>query len=843
MVSVSFSVVLRLTQVREVCFMMRSASLVPAVRSRSALALLLVALALALPASATQRGVLRIADRATPLRHAVVLLTFSTGEAVIGRTVRMISDENGTVTLPVEALAAGTFLVEVPAVSSATHHLFVPREHDVVRWEVSPRDWRIDDHATAQPLAEVQAAATSSQTKTFDIDCWNNAFPIGDGNNCDFCTGTIQPNHVFTYSCSEGAQNWMPTCSYTDTLLGPTVVTKVEAVVDMKDCSGQRGYSDTVFSVDLNGTMIAPEHTLSINNCGCVGQTCLLEDFLSTENLNGFTGYVPGGMNTFGFDIATGAICVEKVTLTLTYQPFQQFDFSITDAAPAEDRHVILSNLHSGYQYPRYQALGGQDSAVPMFVRARGPSRQYEAGLTVYLRVDDPADSAAYMNLSGNVLAHANDNDGPAALLDGNGITASATAGVYQATSGANGEIDFTLRLQSGTAAGDNYQIEASFDPTFPAGATTKSGMLTAWKRVFVEKHLMLRNGMFLTRDAHAGETTIRVNGNHYNGNQGRHRLSAGDQIVLVHGPALDRRNALLGMAIEYHSIADVQAVPNTNDYIVTLGTRQGHTIQAEQLLHDFGPDPSDPATLELGDAIARPSGSALSGLDYFNARDSLLAQYDANGQPSSAFSQAFTEYVVLPDGPFGFVPVPRMLSSTETLLQHFADKWSLSVSTDGAGGGICLPNHQLLIVGDTDGSNPPSEVGQTTQNVGAEVASYVFRGAIDFAVTNHNQANPHNGQNPDNWAAKNEAHELGHQWELDSAWAAQAGVSLGHCPSDSTAFDDASTYCLMATADPAKSETQSDNLIAKFHLRKLPSGDWDSEYFEIRQRTDPFVP
>jgi hypothetical protein len=36
--------------------------------------------------------------------------------------------------------------------------------------------------------------------------------------------------------------------------------------------------------------------------------------------------------------------------------------------------------------------------------------------------------------------------------------------------------------------------------------------------------------------------------------------------------------------------------------------------------------------------------------------------------------------------------------------------------------------------------------------------------------------------------------------------------------------------------------ETQSDNMIARYHLRQL-NGTWDSEYFVLRRRVDPFVP
>jgi 3D (Asp-Asp-Asp) domain-containing protein len=114
----------------------------------------------------------------------------------------------------------------------------------------------------------------------------------------------------------------------------------------MKDCSGQRGYPETVFYTTLNGTQIAPAHSLSTNNYGCTGQTCLLEDFTSGDyaSTGGFPGYVDGGTNVFGFVISTGAICVEKVTITLTYTGASK-KLAITDvSAPIIPANSSLVN-------------------------------------------------------------------------------------------------------------------------------------------------------------------------------------------------------------------------------------------------------------------------------------------------------------------------------------------------------------------------------------------------------------------------------------------------------------------------------------------------------------------
>jgi 3D (Asp-Asp-Asp) domain-containing protein len=249
-----------------------------------------------------------------PLAHVRVRLTAPDDTSVIGRVVELVTDDDGVIFLPDFARGAA-FSVAVPEISPESRAFSVSNENGSVRWRIAPREWA---QQSPNMSLKPELMATTGTTITFTIDCWSNAFQ--SGNNCDFCSGTITPA-PFTYSCSEGSSNWAATCGFTSPVPAGSIVTKVEAVVDMKDCSGQRGYAETIFSTTLNGTEIAPAHTLSLNNCGCVGQTCLLEDFTSADysTNGGFPGYVDGGTNTFGFLISTGAICVEKVNITLTY--------------------------------------------------------------------------------------------------------------------------------------------------------------------------------------------------------------------------------------------------------------------------------------------------------------------------------------------------------------------------------------------------------------------------------------------------------------------------------------------------------------------------------------------
>jgi len=62
----------------------------------------------------------------------------------------------------------------------------------------------------------------------------------------------------------------------------------------------------------------------------------------------------------------------DSMVLTLGWELPPPFEFNVTDTAPETDRRVILTNLHTGYRYPRFQPAGGQDGKVFMDLLARG---------------------------------------------------------------------------------------------------------------------------------------------------------------------------------------------------------------------------------------------------------------------------------------------------------------------------------------------------------------------------------------------------------------------------------------------------------------------------------------
>ena len=652
--------------------------------------------------------------------------------------------------------------------------------------------------------AEVTTVALRNST----LPCWG---PIGF-NSCP----TGSPVTYFGTGSNFGSKEF--TCQYLDSLPAGAKVTSIKVTAPMSRFITSGGNPIVTISI---GNTVVEQRLIATTPAECLSPT---EVFQSPTYAQGFPGYVKGGANTFRLriDDSYGIAMRDYATqIEVTYEPASPAEFAITSNASEAERRILISNARSGYSYPHFQMVGGaKDAEVTTSLRARDPNNgNFASGLTVYMRVIDPPDGAPYMNQPGNVIAHNSDNTGAPAILDGTGITLHSP-GVYKTTSGANGLVDFTLRLQSPFVAGDNYQVEASLAPTFPAGYTAKSGILTAWKRVFIEKRRMLRNGMFLAQDANAGDTFIVTRGNHWYGNQGNSdELSKSEKILITHAPQLNRSDLNAGWYYETHTILSVDDL-NNGTYRVNLGTKQGKTVTPEPLQHDYRVD-----TGGVGDGISKLDSLTLGPDDYFDASPDLVT--------GEAFLDAYTENIFLPDSttPGAMVPVPFLETSDQDLLQRLADKWSSVVN------GTLLPNHQLLIIAsdNTPGAGDGTDAGVCISQVPGKTSSWVFRGTIAQVLSGKNAA-----VNEDRWAMKTAAHEIAHQWETNGAWNL-----LDHCPTTTRTYNDPGLYCLLAAHDDngAGSVAQRTNGIARFHLLPVTGGGWDSEHLGIRRRSDPFVP
>jgi 3D (Asp-Asp-Asp) domain-containing protein len=162
--------------------------------------------------------------------------------------------------------------------------------------------------------------ALAQQTKTYNLDCWNGIYP---NNSCTVCgsePGGYNSNRYYSYGEPYPGEPWQPTCGYQDTLSSATVVTGVNAVMYMNNCTSI--INDVVypltFNATLNGTNIATPITLWEADCSC-GGTCLQAKF-ERGVTTGFPGYVAGGTNTFGIEVTAGVLALDRVDITVTYQ-------------------------------------------------------------------------------------------------------------------------------------------------------------------------------------------------------------------------------------------------------------------------------------------------------------------------------------------------------------------------------------------------------------------------------------------------------------------------------------------------------------------------------------------
>ncbi|HEV8432682.1 MAG TPA: hypothetical protein VGR95_04660 [Thermoanaerobaculia bacterium] len=226
-------------------------------------------------------------------------------------------------------------------------------------------------------------------------------------------------------------------------------------------------------------------------------------------------------------------------------------NFDINDNVPASDREVLLSNTHVGPDgipdtpYPHYQAFLAKDKQIPVDLRIIYNGAQ-TSGITVTMSVIDPPDPAPYVAGGSGTslppaclsLSHSNDNIGPLAKLTGADVTDNAN-GTYTVTSGANGAIETVLQLDNAAVAGDNYRVTAT--ATFPDGSvvTANSGVITAWKRVFLEKRAMFRRGVTLASDAPIGVTHITIPNAPISSRAGTKReyFANGNYVMLLHAP------------------------------------------------------------------------------------------------------------------------------------------------------------------------------------------------------------------------------------------------------------------------------------------------------------------
>jgi hypothetical protein len=172
------------------------------------------------------------------------------------------------------------------------------------------------------------------------------------------------------------------------------------------------------------------------------------------------------------------------------------------DTGNPDDGKILISKASWDIGYPSALQLVsnslGQAEIRIAGTRRDTVTRQPRAGL-VYLRVDDPPDSAPYRGAD----ARDGDNDGAPATING------ATTAAIQTD--AQGRFEVTLMATS-HVAGDNYQVVGSADASFNCGTVCRrTAVFTLWKRIYVEEQQMFRRGTFLNDQAQAATNEISI--------------------------------------------------------------------------------------------------------------------------------------------------------------------------------------------------------------------------------------------------------------------------------------------------------------------------------------------
>ncbi len=201
------------------------------------------------------------------------------------------------------------------------------------------------------------------------------------------------------------------------------------------------------------------------------------------------------------------------------------------DMTPRENIRALISNCPrpldtpgcAGIPYPSAYQTAPRDVQITATIH---PPR---ASVTIYFDPEDPPDTSPY------VTGVPNDNAGGPGTLS---ALSAPTDSMGRAT---------TVLTITDRYSGDNYIVRARLSLGGPVVA--KTGIITAWKRLFVEADKMFRQrGQYLTQDTSPGDTTLQV--------ADSSRFSAGD-IVLVFDAD--------------HQNADARTVQSTTPTSITL--------------------------------------------------------------------------------------------------------------------------------------------------------------------------------------------------------------------------------------------------------------------------------
>jgi hypothetical protein len=314
------------------------------------------------------------------------------------------------------------------------------------------------------------------------------------------------------------------------------------------------------------------------------------------------------------------------------------------------------------------------------------------------------------------------------------------------------------------------------------------------------------------------------------------------------------------------YTVGDPSLVPGRYYRRLTLDRALTETYVREPLIQPRGP-------LTLNDGVVRVTGGTTVPAEYFDISTNLLTGSSA-APFDRAFPAAYTEYIVLPPASGVVTPLPRRILSAggDPNTQRFIDKWfALPTpvplpSTDPDRiwwtGYLTPPNHQLLLVGDTDSADVTTSGsnGFLSRDLPAERASVLNRGTVEYQVGTDG---PLRDATVDTVLQRTTVHEITHQWWVNDPVFGRSD----HCHPQ-VAYDSMHGYppsgtppaglhfCLMSDANAGPSmpapwnPSVSINMIqymyrdghTAFHITNA-GGETHSEYLSIRKMADPWRP
>ncbi|NJL29182.1 MAG: hypothetical protein HC897_15520, partial [Thermoanaerobaculia bacterium] len=418
---------------------------------------------------------------------------------------------------------------------------------------------------------------------------------------------------------------------------------------------------------------------------------------------SGFSG--PVGV-AFSEDPVTGKLfydVAEPTRILRLPDPVVKFEIPSTE----KERRVLVSKQVASDTYWSPDQTEDRKIRVNAKVTDGGAP---VVGKMVYFRIKDPKDPSKYLN------GHNGDNL-PASPAGS--VTASAV-------SNAAGMVEAILEVDP-QYVGNNYEIEASFDPPPNFKERGKSAMYTSWRRLYIEHDRMYKEGSYLTQTSGAGQPNpARVFV------QSSAVFSVGDEVHILSGDSIDHSQG------EFGQVAAVEPVPGCScvDLQVPLALTYSEPQQ--------GPFPS-------------PYGFLARRLGGF-----FDSQPDPN-KMKTAFDDGYTDWLILP-GDAGFMPFLADAGPNSALHSAIvAARTFLFFKNYERSNGDPFRNYvQLVSAARLEPATPPAAMptlGLADGNGGADNWTWVFDEEITTFAAQGNLQNVRDHVI---------SHELGHQMNVN---------------------------------------------------------------------------